>query len=88
MEGRLEIIKTKIERMGKKHHVEVLKILKGNSQIKINENKSGVFINLSYLPVDTVLKLEEYIESIQEQEKTLETVETQKENFKHTFFTN
>ena len=84
MDTRLEIIKSSIEKLGKKQHTEILKILKQNNNVKINENKSGVYINLSFLPNDTILELEEYIEYINDQEKTLEILETEKEKYKNT----
>jgi len=46
----LELMKTVIEQMNKIHHIEILKIIKKNSLIKINENKSGVYINLTVIP--------------------------------------
>ena len=45
----LSSIKDKIERMPKNNQIEVLKILKKYQNIKLNENKSGIFVNLSFL---------------------------------------
>ena len=82
----LELMKTKIESMDKQHHIEIFKILKNNPSVKTNENKSGVFINLSVLPPDTLEEIKKYVGYIHDQEKTLQTVEYQKEEFKNTFF--
>lgn len=82
----LETIKSKIERMDKKHHIEVLKILKKNASIKLNENKNGVFVNLSFLPKDSVEDLEKYIHYIEDQESSLLTVEYQKREYQNAFF--
>ena len=41
---------------------------------------------MSFLPEDTISKLEEYISYIKDQEETLETMEYQKEEFKNAFF--
>ena len=57
----LEIMKNKIEKMSKKHHIEILKILKMNANVKLNENKSGVFVNLSFLPHDTIDEIQNYL---------------------------
>jgi len=84
----LEILKSKIESMDKNHHIEILRILKNKSQIKLNENKSGVFINLSYLPNETIEEIKKYLNYVQDQETLLNPIETQKENFKHSFFDN
>lgn len=82
----LENIKQKIESLAKIHQIEILRILKNSPGIKINENKSGVFINLSFLPKPTIENLMQYIQYIQEQEQTLQTIESQKNTFKTEFF--
>jgi len=82
----LETIKSKIEKMDKKHHIEVLKILKKNPAIKLNENKNGVFVNLSFLPKESVEDLEKYIHYIEDQETSLLTVEYQKREYQNAFF--
>lgn len=81
----LEIIKSKIENMSKKHHIEILKILKTNSLIKINENKSGIYINLSFLPNETINELYKYIDYISKQEDSLNNIENQKNMLKNEF---
>jgi hypothetical protein len=70
-ESVLEKIKSKIENMTKFQHIEVLKIIKKNKTIKINENKNGVYINMSYLPKKIVYELETYIKYIDDQSAIL-----------------
>ena len=82
----LNEIKLSIESMSKIHQIEILNVLVKNPLIKINENKSGVYINLSFLPQDTILELENCIKYIQEQENSLNNLEIQKDEFKHNFF--
>jgi hypothetical protein len=82
---KLENMKTSIENMSKYHQVEILKILSKNL-CKINENKSGVYVNLSFLPNETIDEMEEYIHYTKEQEENLKTLEYQKEEFKNAFF--
>jgi hypothetical protein len=84
----LEHLKSRIEKMTKKQHIEILNILSKFANVKINENKSGVYINLLFLPENTVAELEKYIQYIEEQESTIMTVETQKNEYKNTYFTN
>ena len=84
----LDMLKNKIETMGKIHHIEILKILKKNSTVKLNENKSGVFINLSYIPEDTIHEIKEYLNYISMQENALLNSEIQKEEFKKNYFHN
>jgi hypothetical protein len=82
----LETIKSDIEKMSKNHHIEILKILKRNSNVKLNENKSGVYINLSFLSEQTLVELYNYINYIHDQETSLNQLESQKNDFKNTFF--
>ena len=73
--------------MSKTHHIEILKILKRFPNVKLNENKSGVFINLMFLPEETVEEMNKYLQYIDAQESTIMTVESQKEEYKNAFFT-
>jgi len=82
----LNELKSKIEQLNKQHHIEILKILKKNSSITLNENKSGVYVNLTLLPQQSILDISNYVAYILEQEATLSSLETQKLDFKNTFF--
>ena len=82
----LEGIKNVIESLSKKHQIEVLKIIYEGSPTTINENKSGIYINMAFLKKDTMDRLKQYIEYVQDQEKMLKPMESQKEDFKNTFF--
>ena len=82
----LELIKTKIEKMDKKCHIEVLKILKKYPVITLNENKNGVFVNLSFLPKEAIADLDTYVHYIEDQETSVETIETQKREYQNAFF--
>lgn len=82
----LEVIKTRIENMNKIQHIEILKILQNNPAVKLNENKSGVFVNLSFLPDNAINQINEYLEYVQDQESALRSNETQKMDYKKTYF--
>jgi hypothetical protein len=82
---KLDQLKTRIENMPKYHQIEILKIL-SKKLSKINENKSGCYINMTFLPEDTLKEIEEYVGYIKDQEESLETMEYQKEEFKNAFF--
>jgi len=84
----LEEIKTTIEKMNKIHHIEILKIIKKNPVVIINENKSGVYINLTVLPESTLTEMQNYIHYINDQENVLIPIESQKDFLKNTFFVN
>jgi hypothetical protein len=83
----LNVIKDKIERLGKNHQLEILSILKNTTGVKLNENKNGVFVNMSFLSRETLVELEKYVKYVCDQEKTLNDLEIQKQDFKNTFFT-
>lgn len=81
----LETIKSSIEKMNKHHQIEILRIL-SKQLCKLNENKSGVYVNLTYINDDVIEELQKYIEYTKEQEETLITTEYQKEEFKTALF--
>jgi hypothetical protein len=83
----LETIKYKIEKLAKPHHIEILKILKKSNDITLNENKSGVYVNLSFLSQPIIDEITAYIHYVEEQEATLNSLEIQKLEFQNTFFT-
>ena len=82
----LNLIKDKIEKMQKINQVEILKILKKHQNIKLNENKSGIFVNLSFLSKEIIEEIEKYVNYVNDQEIDINTIETQKQEFKNTFF--
>jgi hypothetical protein len=82
----LTLIKDRIEKMPKNNQIEILKILKQNQAIKLNENKSGVFINISFLPKETIEELAKYVKYVCDQESVINEIESQKQEFKNTFF--
>lgn len=77
----LENLKKRIELLDNKHHIEILKIL-SNHSCKLNENKSGVFINMTFLTGEIINDINNYLQYINDQEERLKTVEYQKELFK------
>lgn len=81
----LNRLKNQIEGMEKHHQIEILKILSKNL-CKLNENKSGVYVNMTFLEQPIIEELEEYIKYMKEQEENLSTTEYQKEEFKNSYF--
>ncbi len=72
--------------MDKAHHIEILKILKQNSSITLNENKSGVYVNLSFLSETDIQNIQNYIQYIDVQEAAIDVMESQQTTFKNTYF--
>jgi hypothetical protein len=81
----LENLKKTIEKLNKYQQIEILQILTKNL-CKINENKSGCYVNLSFLSDYTIEEINKYVQYVQYQEESLNTVEYQKEEFKNAFF--
>ena len=50
----------------------------------MNENKSGIYVNMSYISEDIIEELKKYIDYLSEQDEAIKTVEYQKEFFKNT----
>lgn len=82
----LEQLKTRVEKLEKDQQIEILRILNEDQKVKLNENKSGVYVNLSFLPEDTMIKIKTYLNYISEQEKILLMTENKKENYAKTYF--
>jgi hypothetical protein len=82
----LKEIKDKIEKMSKYHQTEILRILKQYNDVNINENKNGSFINLTELPHHIIEHLIKYSEYVEEQQRELKEIETEKERIENKFF--
>jgi hypothetical protein len=83
----LNYIRDTIENMNKFNQVEILRILNTRDNVTLNENKYGIHINLSELDKDIINELSVYINYVITQEKTLNLVEKQKEEYKNIYFT-
>jgi hypothetical protein len=81
-----EGLKNDIEKMDKMHHIEILKIIVKNPASKINENKSGVYINLSFLLDETLEEIIKYVNYVKYQEELLNPIESRKKDLKNTFY--
>jgi hypothetical protein len=81
-----ENLKKEIEKMDKNHHIEILRIIVKNANSKVNENKSGVYINLSFLSEDTIQEIEKYVKHVKYQEELLNPAEHEKDSLKNTFY--
>ena len=82
----LVFLKDKIEKMTKPQQLDILRILKKNPAIKLNEKKSGIFVNISFLPNDSIEEIDKYVKYVGDQESELNLLENQKQEFKNTFF--
>ena len=79
-------LKERIEAMPKYHQIEVLRILSKHLSVKTNENNNGTFINLTEQTIDVISELDKYASYVDEQQKHLNKIETEKEMIEKTFF--
>lgn len=82
----LNQLKKTIEKWSKHHQIEILKIIKKDSSITINENKSGIYINMSLLQDYVIDEIEKYVSYVETQESILNTTETEKNELNSHFF--
>lgn len=82
MYTKLEVMKVFIEGLNKLQQVEVLRIIKGSKSVKINENRNGIYINMSFLEESTIEELDKYIQYITDQELMIDAIESQKKSIK------
>ena len=84
----IEALRRNIDVLSKTHHIAILKIIKKNPAIIVNENKSGVYINLSFLLDDTIQEIQKYVEHVKCQEELLIPAEYEKNSLKNIFYSN
>ena len=86
-ETKLIMIQNSIHNMNKYNQIEVGKILHSYKNITLNENRYGIFMNLTELDEAVIQKLYEYIFYTNEQENSLSKIENEKKEFKNKYFT-
>lgn len=82
----LEYIRQYIESMDKHNQTEILKIIHGDTPNCINENKNGIYINMTELSDETIEKIENLIKYVNIQENEINIVEKTKEDYRNDFF--
>ena len=82
----LKNIKKQVENMNLSQQLEILKIFHQENDVKINENKSGIYVNLTFLSKEVLDKINNYLKYVNDQETSLNIIEDKKENVKQEFF--
>ena len=82
----LQTLKEIIEELPKFNQIEILKILKKAPDVTINENKNGIFVNLSLIDNKIIQEIRQYVDYVKKQTKTLDEIETETCNINHTYF--
>ena len=81
----LKDLKDKIESISIFQQTKILNIFYENN-IPINENKNGVFINLTYVDSSILDKVYKYLIYVNKQEEQLNELEEQKQKIATSFF--
>ena len=81
----LKMLRDNIEALPTFHQIEVLRILYKN-HITFSENKNGVFLNLSYVNLDVIHKINEYVTFVHNQESQMCEFEKKKMTLSNQYF--
>ena len=81
---KFENINSKIEKLNKKQHIELLRIITKDEKVNISENKNGTFINMNELNNEIINKIVEYLNYIETKEKELINIENKKNKIAET----
>lgn len=84
---KLTIMKNSIENMDNTNQIEVLRLL-NNHDVVLNENKNGIYINLSELDENIIDQIDKFVIYIHNQENRLTEEETEKQSYKNIYFDN
>ena len=82
----LKSLKDRVENLTKFHQVEILRILSQYKDVTLNENKNGVFVNLTNISNDVIRHIEDYLTYVSKQENQLSAIESEKQSLSNTFF--
>ena len=82
----LQLLKETIEELPKFNQVEILRILKKDPDVRINENKNGIFVNLSLVNEERIKEIRKYVDYVNKQTKTLDEIENTACNISSTYF--
>ena len=83
----LKELKDNIELLSKSYQIEIGRLLLNNN-IQIDENKNGIFINLSKIDTPTLIKLKNFLIYANSQEVKLKNIESKQEELKDYYFKN
>lgn len=84
----LEHICKMVDKIDVFHHIEILKIIVNHSNVAINDNTYGTFINLTLLSDEVINKIKEYLTYVHIQENEIKLVENKKNEYINNFFPN
>ena len=74
-----------IEHLDNIEHIEIFKIFKDDN-IKYTENSNGIFINLSKVPDDTLLKVKKFLEFYKKNNEILNKDNIERKQLQYDYF--
>jgi hypothetical protein len=80
-------LKNRIEKMTAQQHIELFRIIKTNN-VDFNENKNGIFVNLSSIDYNIIKQLQEYVEYVEKQQYIINEGEKTKTEYIKEYFSN
>ena len=75
----------KIHYLDPKEHITIGTILRKYPQVKLNENKGGIVINMATIPDEALEEIEKFVEYISDQQKVLAKIENETNTYKQFF---
>lgn len=79
-------LKDRIERMTKIQHIELARMLIHTHKVTYDENKNGIFINMTELSDVALDHIKKFLQYIELQEESISHVEREMNGLKDTFF--
>ena len=86
MSEKLIKLKEQIEILSNFHQIEILKIFKKYDDVILNENKNGIFINMSHISDNIINEIEEYLSYVKTQESHIKIIENEKKKLSDKYF--
>jgi Ni,Fe-hydrogenase III component G len=86
MSEKLIKLKEQIEILSNFHQIEILKIFKKYDEVILNENKNGIFINMSHISYNIINEIEEYLSYVKTQESHIKIIENEKKKLSDKYF--
>jgi hypothetical protein len=84
--GVLTNIRDLIEKMDKFNQIEILRIFSKHSEVVLNENKNGIYVNLTEVSDNVIDEVIKHLDFVLVQESHLKKDENVKENYKNIYF--
>lgn len=75
-------LKTAIDKLDINHHIHIGSMLRQQSAIKLNANKSGILVNFSTIPDEVLNQIKAYVDYVADQEQLISKMESNAEELK------